>query len=130
MQGLDQLKVDVNDLYIEEVITDLKVATIRRLTPIKTDGSKDPSRQVIFSASTNVMSPGGMIPVNCELEAKTLDEAIRKFPDGIKKAVEEMIAEVEEYRRQSANRIVVAPSAAMPGGAGPAGPGKGKIVLG
>src|SRR5205085_6636596 len=41
---LDELKVDAANLYREEVFSDLRVATIRRLTPIKIDGTNDDSR--------------------------------------------------------------------------------------
>ena len=130
LQGLDQLKVDTSDLYVEEVITDLKVATIRRLTPIKTDGTKDTSRECIFSASTNVMTPAGAIPVSAEIDAKTLPEALQKFPQAVKKAVQEMVAEIDEMRRQQQSRIVV-PQAGQLGAAGLGGPppGGGRIKL-
>ncbi len=41
---LDDLKVDAANLYKEEVFSDLRVATIRRLTPVRADGSTDESR--------------------------------------------------------------------------------------
>ena len=42
--NLDQVEVDVANLYREETVTDLRVATLRCLTPIKPDGSEDASR--------------------------------------------------------------------------------------
>ena len=36
---LSQIEVDRDNLYREEVVTDLKVATIRKLVPIRPDGS-------------------------------------------------------------------------------------------
>jgi len=120
---IDDMKVDQANLYREEMLTDLHVATIRRLTPIKVDGSTDSSRDTIFSAQTHIMSQMGALPVNCPLKAKTLEAAVREFPEAIKEAVERMVDEVREYQRQEASRIVVARPGAVPpgGGAGPAG---------
>ena len=51
--------VDRDNLYREEGITDLKTASIRRLIPIKADGSTDASRTAIFVGSTQLMTPEG-----------------------------------------------------------------------
>jgi len=64
MQRITDIQVDVANLYQEEMFTDMKVATIRRLTPIKLDGSVDESRQTIFSGQTNVLTAAGMLPVS------------------------------------------------------------------
>jgi hypothetical protein len=109
----DWNKVDVNNLYREETFTDLKVASIRRLTPLKPDGSPDGSRKTIFLGQTHVVTPVGALPVQCTLDAETIEEAARKFPDAIAKAVEKMIAEVKELQRKEESRIVV------PGSEGP-----------
>ncbi len=44
-----EIKVDRSNLYREESFTDLKVATIRRLSPIKEDGSPDSERPPLFT---------------------------------------------------------------------------------
>jgi hypothetical protein len=103
----DWNKVDVNNLYREETFTDLKVASIRRLTPLKPDGSPDGSRKTIFLGQTHVVTPVGALPVQCTLDAETIEEAARKFPEAIAKAVEKMIAEVKELQRKEESRIVV-----------------------
>jgi len=128
--GMRELKVDASSLYREETITDLRVATIRQLLPIKADGSPDPSRETLFFGQAQIMTTGGPLPIEAPLEARTLAEAIEKFPDAVRDAVAEVMEQVREYQRQAASRIVV-PSAmpgnlpGMPGG----GPG-GKIHLG
>jgi len=58
-----------------------------------------------------------------EIEAKTLDEALQKFPDGVKVALEQAIEEAREMRRESASRIVV-PEVGAGVGPGPGGGGK------
>ncbi|WP_246804026.1 hypothetical protein [Desulfosarcina cetonica] len=51
--------VDANNLYREEAITDLKVASIRRMIPITADGKDDSSRSPVFFGHTQVMTPQG-----------------------------------------------------------------------
>ena len=116
---LEEIQVDSENLYLEEVFTDLKVATLRRLTPVKTDGSPDETRPVLFHAQTQLMSQMGPLPVNCAIEAASLEEAMQKFPEAIAEAIERMVEEAKEMQRQEASRIIV------PGAA----PGGGKIKL-
>ena len=105
---MTDVKIDPNNLYKEESFTDLTYATIRRLTPVKIDGSIDESREAIFTGMTQLMSPNGPIPVQCIIEgAKTLSDAAAKLPDAIEKTVQAMIAEAKEMERQESSRIVV-----------------------
>jgi hypothetical protein len=105
---ITDIKINPHNLYKEESFTDLTFATIRRLTPIKIDGSIDESREAIFTGMTQLMSPNGPIPVQCILEgAKNLSEAAAKLPEAIEKAVQAMIAEAQEMQRQESSRIVV-----------------------
>jgi hypothetical protein len=113
---LAEIRVQEDNLYREETFTDLRVATIRRLVPVKRDGSPDPSRQELYSGQTNLMSQAGPLPVECPLEATTLNDAIDKFPEAIQAAVERLIEEAKEMRRREASRIVVP-------GQGPSGGG-------
>ena len=105
--SIDEITVDPNDLYREESFTDLKVATIRRLTPVKPDGSPDPGRAVLYIGQTQLISQVGPVPVQCQIEATTLEEAVQKFPEAVKQAIDSMIEEAKEMRRQSSSRIVV-----------------------
>ena len=105
---LTDIKIDPNNLYREDSFTDLTFATIRRLTPVKIDGSADESREVIFTGMTQLMSPNGPVPVQCLIEgAKNLGDAVKKLPDAVEKAVQEMIAEAKEIEREEASRIVI-----------------------
>lgn len=121
-QRMINASVDTNNLYREESFTDLKVASIRRLTPVKTDGSPDNSREPIFMGQTQVMSSMGPLPVQCKMEAKTLEEAMQKFPEALEQAVQQMVEEAKEMRRQESSRIVV-PTAQSGGGMMPPGGG-------
>lgn len=105
---MTDIKINVDNLYREEAFTDLTFATIRRLSPVKLDGSPDESREPIFTGMTQLMSPNGPIPVQCLIEgAKTLSEAAEKLPAAIEKTVQAMIAEAEEMRREEASKIVI-----------------------
>ncbi len=103
---LDELKVDANNLYREEVFSDLRVATIRRLTPVKVDGTTDDSRPTMFSVETQILTPQGLVPVHAPVEAATLAEAIERFPAAIQAGLDRMIEEARQMRRESASRIV------------------------
>ena len=125
-QELGEIRVDNANLYREEVYTDLRIATIRRLTPVRPDGSPDESRQPLFTGQTHVMSQAGPLPVECAIEARTLEEAAEKFPQAIKQAVDRLVEEAKELRRREASRIVVPGSTAggsLPGGGGILGGG-------
>jgi hypothetical protein len=102
-----ELSVDRDNLYREEVVTDLKAATLRRLMPIRVDGTADDSRTPLFLAETQLMTQGGVLPVQARLEAETLEAAIDIFPEAINAAVERMVEEAREMQRREQSRIVV-----------------------
>jgi hypothetical protein len=120
---LPEVHLDPAGLYREEIYTDRRAGTIRRLTPVTVDGSTDSSRQVLFSGQTQLLTPAGVLPLVFEIEAATLEEALARFPEGVNAALEQAIEEAREMRRESASRIVV-PEVGP--GQGPAG-GGGKI---
>ena len=121
---LPDVKLDAASLYQEDVFTDRRAGTIRRLKPITPDGSHDPSRQTLFSGQTQLLTPAGVLPLGFDIEANTLQEAIDKFPEGVKIALEQAIEEAREMRRESASRIVVPDVGGGNIGPGPSGGGK------
>ena len=122
-----EMKADLENLYREESYTDLKVAQIRRLIPVKADGSSDDARSEVYVGETQLMSPRGPVPIHCPIEASSLEDAFDKFPDAVNVAVERLIEEAKEIQRQEASRIVV-PGMGGAGDLGGGGPG-GKITL-
>lgn len=124
-QQLPEIKLDSTQLYREDTFTDRKAGTLRRLTPIKADGSDDASRPVLFSGQTQLLTPMGVLPLAFELDATTIEDACAKFPDAVKVAIEQAIEEAREMRREQASRIVV-PEA---GGGMGSPPGGGRIKL-
>lgn len=119
---LPEVHLDPAGLYREEIYTDRRAGTIRRLTPVTVDGATDPKRPVLFSGQTQLLTPAGVLPLVFEIDAGTLEEALAKFPDGVNAALEQAIDEAREMRREAASRIVVPEVGG--GGIGP-GPGPG-----
>jgi len=117
-------KMDAVSLYREEIITDRKVGTIRVLTPIKSNGAADASRAVIYIGEAQLMTSVGTLPINFELEGKSLEEAVSQFAGAAKEAVERTMKDLQELRRQAASSIVV-PQGGMGGLGGPGGLGPG-----
>src|SRR5215468_2666516 len=122
---LPDVKLDPAGLYKEEMFTDRKAGTIRKLTPVTVEGATDPSRPVLFSGQTQLLTPAGVLPLVFEIEASTLEEALDKFAEGVKGALEQAIEEAREMRREQASRIVV-PEV----GGGGLGPGPGGVAGG
>ena len=121
-QQLANLVPDLSNLHREETITDMKVATLQRFTPINTDGSDDASRPVKYVAQTSLMTQMGAIPINAEIEAATLDEALAKYGDSLQKALDEMMEEAQRRQIEEAGKIVV------PKTGGGMGPDKGGLI--
>jgi hypothetical protein len=123
---LPEVQLDPKALYREDVFTDRRAGSIRRLTPVTADGSADATRPVLFSGQTQLLTPAGVLPLGFEIEAATLEEALKKFPDGVRVALEQAIDEARELRREAASRIVVPDVGAGVPGPGPVS-GGGKI---
>jgi len=120
------LHMDADDLYFEESFTDRQVGSIRRLTPVKPDGSPDERRAVSYIGQTQILTPVGALPLTFEIEAASLDEAVRKFGDAAQQAAERAIEELRQMRREAASSLVI-PDAGP--GRGGGFPGGGKIQL-
>ena len=108
------IEVDPNDLYQEEVFTDRRAGTIRRLTPVNGSGEVDHSRPVSYVGQAQILTPMGSVPLAFEIDAASLEDAARNFADAAKRAIAETQKELEELRREAASSIVV-----------PQGPGAG-----
>jgi hypothetical protein len=125
---LPEIRLDTASLYQEEVFTDRIAGTIRRLSPVTVDGAPDPARPVLFSGQTQLLTPGGVLPLGFEIEAGSLAEAIDRFPQAVQVALEQAIEEAREMRREATSRIVV-PEAGGGGLGGLGGAGGGRIKL-
>jgi hypothetical protein len=106
-----QASMDATQLYREEIFTDRRVGTIRRLTPVTAEGTPDAARPVLFVGQAQVMTPMGAVPISFELDSPTLDGAIAKFGDAAEQAVQQTMRELQEIRREQASSLVIPDSA-------------------
>ena len=72
-------KMDPNALYREEIFTDHQTGTIRRLSPVKADGTPDTVRKTIYIGDAQLMTSAGALPLSFEIEAQSLGEAAQKY---------------------------------------------------
>src|SRR5580765_5215199 len=112
-QGGTELKVDPAALYLEEIFTDRRVGTIRRLTPVGKDGQRDQARAVLYVGETQVLTPAGALPIGFEIGAGSHEEAADKFGQLAREAIERTVKELQEMRRQAASSIVI-PQGGLP----------------
>jgi hypothetical protein len=122
--GPTEPNIDPAALYLEEVFTDRRVGTIRRMTPVKGDGVRDPAREITYVGETQVMSTVGALPIVFEIDATSVEDAAVKFGPLAKEAIERTVRELQDLRRQAASSIVI-PQGGVPDlGGGPRGGGK------
>jgi hypothetical protein len=103
-QSVD-FNVDRSNLYREETFTDLKVGSIRRLTPVRPDGSVDKTRKIMFVGHTNILTPHGPVPIQNAIPAKELQQAIKKFPEAMEAAMDRLIEEAKKYQEEKQTQI-------------------------
>ena len=116
-------QMDLANLYREDTYTDRKLGVIRCMTPVTGEGMVDASRPVQYLGQAEIMTSMGPVPINFEIEARSLAEAVQGFADAAQKGIERTMQQMQEMRRQQASQLVVAPG--MPGlKEGPRGGGK------
>ncbi|MDA0237042.1 MAG: hypothetical protein O3B03_00870 [Proteobacteria bacterium] len=120
---IDKLAMDQSSLFREVIVTDRRIGTIRISNPITANGADDPERQTIYAGETQIMTPMGALPIAFQIEAHSLAEAVEKYGDAGKVAVEKAIKELQEMRREQTSSIVLPGS--MSGVGTNAGPGGG-----
>ncbi|HUX73299.1 MAG TPA: hypothetical protein VMV25_05325 [Steroidobacteraceae bacterium] len=103
-----QTEMDSTQIYREEIFTDRKLGTIRKLIPVTADGADDATRAVVYSGQAQVMTPMGALPISFDLEASTLAAAIAKFGAAAEAAVQQTMRELQELRREQASSLVIA----------------------
>lgn len=119
----NELKLDPKALYQEDIFTDRRIGSIRRLTPVTGDGTRDSARAILYVGETQVLTPAGALPIAFEIGAGSLEEAAEKFGELAKDAVERTVKELQELRRQAASSIVI-PQGGLPPVGGMGGGGK------
>jgi len=123
-----KFELDLANLYREDVFTDQKVGTLRQMTPVDRNGTRDDSRSIVFVGETSLLTPAGTLPVNFRIDAASLSEALEKFTGAANLAIQDTMEQLRELRRQSASSIVV-PEMGKGGGLGGLGGGGRKIKI-
>ena len=113
---LPEIRFDAASLYREEVFTDRTAGTIRRLVPVQVNGEPDTSRPTLYSDQTQLLTPGGVLPLGFEIDAASLEDAIARFPAAVQEALNQAIEEAREMRREAQSRIVVPEGGGLGGG--------------
>lgn len=121
------LRMDPASLYREEIYTDRRMGTIRVLTPVKSDGLTDATREVVYLGEAQILTPVGALPLTFEIPASSLGDAAEKFAAGASVAVERAVRELQELRRESASPIIIPDRMIPPGIGGPGQRPPGKI---
>ena len=119
MNATTEARFDVANLYREEMYTDRRVGSMRALVPVTADGSPDTARATLYVGQISVMTPMGTLPISFEVPATTLAEALEKFAEGARVAMDDAMRELQQMRREAASSIVIPePSAGPPAGGG------------
>ncbi|MFP4000187.1 MAG: cytoplasmic protein, partial [Desulfobacterales bacterium] len=61
---------------------------------------EDPDRSPVFFGSTQLMTPEGPLPIQSQLSAATLDEAMNEFPSAMRKALDQTIDRLKQMQQQ------------------------------
>jgi hypothetical protein len=107
-------RFDAANLYREEMYTDRRVGAIRVLAPVKSDGTADAARPTLYVGQISVMTPMGTLPISFEIPGANLAEALEKFAEGARAAMDDTMQELQQMRREAASSIVIPEPGAVP----------------
>ena len=102
-----RVRVNQKNLYREETFSDLQVAVIRQLSPVKPNGEPDKTRKVLFAGQTQIMTPQGPLPIQFPIDAKNIQQALDMFPEAMEAYVEDLMAQAREMQRRESSRLIV-----------------------
>ena len=72
---------------------------------MRPDGSQDKTRKTVFVGHTSILTPNGPLPIQNVIAAKELQQAIKKFPEAMQAAMEQLMEEVKKYQEQEQSQI-------------------------
>jgi hypothetical protein len=107
-------RMDATSLYREEIYTDRAAATLRVLTPVTASGAPDPRRATVYMGEAQILTNMGPLPINFEIDADNLADAVARYGDAAKAGVENAMQELQEMRRQASSSLVI-PQGGVPG---------------
>lgn len=115
-----KIRFNQQNLYREEIFSDLTIGSIRQLTPVKPNGEPDKARKILFVGQSQIYTQQGPMPIQFPIDAINLPTAMENFPDAMEEFMAHLVEEAKEIQRQEQSRIIV------PGGAPAA---KSNIIL-
>lgn len=110
-----KVKMNPDNLYREEIYTDLQAGTIKRLIPVTTEGMTDPTRREIFLGQATILTPVGSLPLSFEIEAANLREAVERYAEAAEKGLKETMEELRRLQQEQASSLVI-PKGGIPCG--------------
>lgn len=117
-----QVGMTPDNLYREEIYTDLQAGTIKRMIPVTPEGLTDSSRKELYVGQATVLTPVGSLPLSFEITAESLREAVEKYGEAAEKGLKETMEELRRMQQEQASSLVI-PKGGMPGGEIPGGGG-------
>ena len=102
-----KISFNQQNLYREEVFSDLATGSIRQMQPVKPNGEPDKTRKTLFWGHSQVYTQQGPVPIQFPIEAQNLPLAMEKFPRAMEEFVAHLVAEAKEMQRQEQSRIIV-----------------------
>lgn len=118
-------RMNPNNLYTEEVVTDREIGKIRVLTPILDTGARDTTRPMLFIGETQLLTQMGPLPLSFEIPAQTVAEAVKNYGAAAKEGLRKTLDRLEELRREQQNQIL---TPGMPGYQAPPSNNPGGII--
>jgi hypothetical protein len=109
-----EARMDVADLYREEIFTDRKVGTLRVLQPVNGAGIPDAARATIYQGEAQLMTSMGPLPISFDIDADNLADAVERYGEAAKAGVERAMRELQQMRREAQSSIVIPESGALP----------------
>ena len=104
-----EFSIDRSNLYLEETFTDLKSGTVKRFTPVLPDGSVDKGRKPLFLGISSIYTTHGPLPIQNAIPAKELAQALKRFPEAMHQAMEQLVEEAEKMKQEKASPIIQTP---------------------
>jgi hypothetical protein len=95
------------NLYREEIYSDMTVGSIRQMLPVKPNGEPDKARPALYMGQAQVYTQHGPMPVQFPIDAKNLPGAMEQFPAAMEAFVARLVEEAKEMQRQEASRLIV-----------------------
>jgi hypothetical protein len=107
-------KMDVANLYREEIFTDRKVGTLRVLNPVTAAGAADAAPPTIDQGEAQLMTSMGPLPISFEIDAAYSADGVDGYCEAAMVGFERAMQELQQMRREAQSSIVIPETGALP----------------